>query len=276
MVVGTPGYMSPEQVRAAADARTDIFVLGTVMYEMLTGQSLFERDSPSRRCTPCSTSSRRRSRSSSENRPRSRRDRDALHGENARDRFQSARDLAFQLRTMPDVPMTDRRALAAAEHETISETPWLRPHRGTCRCRRRFALYRVNFTAEEKPRTFRQLTFADGLETFPTLAPDGKTFAYVSAQSGNHDIYVQRVDGRTAINITSDSVDDDTEPTFSPDGSQIAFRSERGGGGIFVMGVTGESVRRVTDFGHNPSWSPDGTRVVVSTAATEMRSYLHR
>ena len=40
--------------------------------------------------------------------------------------------------------------------------------------------------------------------------------------------------------------------------SSIAFRSEREGGGIFVMGATGESVKRLTDFGFNPAWSPDG------------------
>ena len=125
------------------------------------------------------------------------------------------------------------------------------------------------------PRTYKQLTFADGLEIFPTLAPDGKSFAYVSAQSGNRDIYVQRVDGRTAINITNDSQADDSEPSFSPDGSQIAFRSERDGGGIFLMGVTGESVRRLTNDGHNPSWSPDGKRLTYSTAATELKPNSH-
>jgi Tol biopolymer transport system component len=106
---------------------------------------------------------------------------------------------------------------------------------------------------------------------FPALSPDGKSFAYVSAESGNRDIYVQRVDGRTGIDITADSPADDSEPAFSPDGAQIAFRSERDGGGIFVMGVTGESVRRLTDFGHNPSWNPDGTRIVFATEGIELR-----
>jgi Tol biopolymer transport system component len=87
----------------------------------------------------------------------------------------------------------------------------------------------------------------------------------VSRESGNDDIYLQRVGGHNPINLTKDSPDDDTHPAFSPDGSTIAFRSERGGGGIFVMGATGESVRRLSDVGSNPSWSPDGKQIVVAT-----------
>src|SRR5439155_22388507 len=38
------------------------------------------------------------------------------------------------------------------------------------------------------------------------------------------------------------------------------------GGGIFLMGATGESVKRLTDFGYNPAWSPDGREIVCATA----------
>jgi Tol biopolymer transport system component len=280
MVVGTPGYMSPEQVRAQPlDARTDIFVLGTVLFEMLTGQSPFERESAVETMHAVLNVEQPSLTRINPNIP------PALEAivshcmeKNPRERFQSARDLAFQLRMLPEV------------RATATDVRWL-PFPAARRFPKRMALafvavlavaagayslYRVGFTPEPPPRTFRQLTFSDGLETFPTLAPDGKSFAYVSAQSGNRDIYVQRVDGRTAINITSDSLDDDSEPAFSPDGSQIVFRSERGGGGIFLMGVTGESVRRVTDFGHNPSWAPDGTRIVVSTLGTNLYPQYHQ
>ena len=95
--------------------------------------------------------------------------------------------------------------------------------------------------------SLKRLTFDAGLEQYPALAPDGRTFLFVSNAAGNQDIYLQRVDGRNAINLTQRSPAADSQPAFSPDGSQIAFRSSRDGGGIFVMGATGESVRRLTD-----------------------------
>ena len=277
MVVGTPGYMSPEQVRAQLlDHRTDIFVLGTVLYEMLTGQSPFERESAVETMHAVLNVEPAPLRGLNPNVPPAF---EAIVAhcmeKNPRERFQSARDLAFQLRMLPEAQGTATDVRWSPARRRFPKRAAVAVVGVLALGAAAFSLYRVGFRPEPAERIFRQLTFADGPETFPTLAPDGKTFAYVSAQSGNRDIYVQRVDGRTAINITSDSPADDSEPAFSPDGSQIAFRSERAGGGIFVMGVTGESVRRVTDFGHNPSWAPDGTRIVVSTAATEMRPHLH-
>ena len=87
---------------------------------------------------------------------------------------------------------------------------------------------------------------------------------YASAAAGNLDLYLLRVGGDRAIALTTDPADD-SRAAFSPDGERIAFRSERDGGGLFVMGATGESVRRVTDAGFDPSWSPDGRRLVYAT-----------
>ena len=109
------------------------------------------------------------------------------------------------------------------------------------------------------------LTQGPGLEVQPTISPDGKWIAYASDTAGNWDIYLVRSTGGTEIDLTASSPADDLQPAFSPDGESIAFRSERDGGGIFVMGATGESARRVTDFGYNPSWSPDGRKIAFSS-----------
>jgi Tol biopolymer transport system component len=113
--------------------------------------------------------------------------------------------------------------------------------------------------------SFTQLTDLTGQELYPSLSPDGKSFIYASREAGKWDIYLQRVGGKNAINLTKDSLNNNTEPTFSPDGERIAFRSDREGGGISVMAAQGESVKRLTDFGFNPAWSPDGRQIVCAT-----------
>ena len=279
MAIGTPAYMSPEQVRAdPVDHRTDIFSLGAVLYEMLSGKPAFECFSAVETMHAVLNAEPAPLESLVPNlSPALATIVNHCLEKDPRERFQSARDLAFQLRNLPEM----QRSMTGAQFAPVGRKL---PYRAgilvlplvLVAAVAGFVLRGIRGGATQAiPRTYKQLTFADGLEIFPTLAPDGKSFAYVSSQSGNRDIYVQRVDGRSAIDITNDSQADDSEPAFSPDGSQIAFRSEREGGGIFVMGVTGESVRRLTNEGHNPSWSPDGKRIVYSTELTELKPNSH-
>ncbi|HJQ36654.1 MAG TPA: protein kinase [Thermoanaerobaculia bacterium] len=275
-VVGTPAYMSPEQVRAEPlDARTDIFSFGALLYELLAGRPAFDGDTsvdtlhkvlhsdpePLEKIVPdvppiLAIIVRR----CLEKAPR--------------DRFRSASDLAFQLDTLAAVQKSVAVATAPRKRRDRAAIVVLSLLLAAATAGLAVLAFRRG-DAPATVRSYKQLTFNEGVESFPALAPDGKSFAYVSSHSGNRDIYVQRVDGRGAINVTSDSQDDDSEPAFSPDGSQLAFRSERDGGGIFLMGVTGESVRRLTNEGHNPSWSPDGTEIVVSTVPMELRPHYH-
>jgi eukaryotic-like serine/threonine-protein kinase len=117
---------------------------------------------------------------------------------------------------------------------------------------------------------FSQVTSQPGVEWFPSLSPDGRWVVYAGEGTGNRDIYLQSVNGQTPINLTADSLEDDDQPAFSPDGERIAFRSNREGGGIFVMGRTGESVRRVTRAGFKPTWSPDGTALAYTTESVDL------
>jgi hypothetical protein len=117
--------------------------------------------------------------------------------------------------------------------------------------------------------TFGQLTAGPGIEWFPSLSPDGRWVVYAGDGAGNRDIYLQSTTGQTPIKFTRDSADDD-QPAFSPDGERIAFRSNRDGGGIFVMGRTGEAVRRVSREGFKPTWSPDGAQIAYATENVDL------
>jgi serine/threonine protein kinase len=273
-VVGTAGYMSPEQVRGQeVDYRSDIFSFGAILYEMLSGRRAFKGDSSVETMNAILKEDPPELNQAETNIPPAI-DLVVRHclEKNREERFQSARDLAFDLERISSVSgsspalvaKTRTRwvlpAIAAAIAVIIAVLAWRGGYRAA---------------TAEKPaspvRTFTLLTNQAGVEDFPSLAPDGKTFIFVSKASGNADIYLKRVDGRNAINLTKDSPADDTQPAFSPDGSQIAFRSEREGGGIFIMGATGESVHRLTDFGFNPTWSPDGSEIAVATAPIELQ-----
>jgi serine/threonine-protein kinase len=108
--------------------------------------------------------------------------------------------------------------------------------------------------------SFTQLTDAAGVETSPALSPDGESFAYASRARGTWDIYVQRVGGRNPVLVAGDTTADESWPAYSGDGKQLAYA--RLGDGLWVMGATGENAHRITTFGTMPSWSPDGTQLV--------------
>jgi serine/threonine protein kinase len=268
-VLGTVGYMSPEQVRGKlADHRSDIFSFGCILYEMLSGRRAFQGQSPAE---TMASIARDDPPDLSEHSPGippglERIVRHCLE-KSPEERFQSARDLAFDLGSLSSVS-TPQKALARGRPD---RRRWLLAAAGLALLAAVAAagwLWGSRSSRSAAPQTtfrFQQLTDTPGEELTPRLSPDGKTLLYVSRAAGNLDVYSLRVGGRNAINLTTDSKEDDWGPAFSADGRQIAFRSERGGGGIYLMEATGESVRRLTDFGYDPSWSPDGKEIVVAT-----------
>ena len=75
------------------------------------------------------------------------------------------------------------------------------------------------------------------------------------------DIWVQQLGSDTPIRLTRDPADE-RWPAFSPDGTKIAFRTERNGGGIEVVPALGGEPRHIVDGGQRPRFSPDGNWIV--------------
>ena len=99
------------------------------------------------------------------------------------------------------------------------------------------------------------------LSESPSLSHDGKVIAYSSdrAETGNIDIFTQRFPGGRAIRITTNVAQDDN-PSLSPDGTSVVFRSERNSGGIYMSSVDGGQE-------HIPSYHMAETRSFRPTAA---------
>jgi Tol biopolymer transport system component len=276
VVLGTLGYMAPEQARGLpAGPSADLFALGALLYEMLTGRAAF------RRPTPADTVAALLSEDPPELRTLGRGLSPVLAQlvaccleKRPEDRFGSARDLAFALDSLTTASTGRGRAIATRldlERRRRLARRTLAALAAAAAAAAAFLAGRWSTPEARRPAPvlagFRQITDLPGVESFPSLAPDGVTLLFDSPLAGNHDVYLQRVEGQRPINLTESSPDDDRMAAFSPDGASIAFRSEREGGGLFVMGATGESARRLTDEGFHPTWTPDGREIVYSTGA---------
>ena len=189
-VMGTAGYMSPEQVRGdEVDERSDIFSLGAVVYETLAGRAPFKRDSSPETMTAILKEEPPDVTATNPNVPLAL-ERIIHHclEKHPDARFQSARDLAFDLEALSDVS-----ARTSARHAPR---------------RRQFATQTLILTAGltagllagwhgRKPPplpTFQRLTFRDGLITGARFAPDGNTVIYSGIYlPGNGEVFTLRL-----------------------------------------------------------------------------------
>jgi Tol biopolymer transport system component len=273
VILGTAAYMAPEQARGkAVDKRADIWAFGVVVYEMLTGRRTFEGDEMSDVLAAVL-----------------RQDIDwtALPGDTPlrlRRLLERCleRDVKQRLRDIGEA----RVEIGKVERGEPDSTPAAARVVGPARTSRRSSaivpaalvagallILAANRYVGRRPSggalgppvgMFTQVTDLAGVERSPTLSPDGKTVVYAKSVDGDTDLYLQRIGSRNAVRLTAGSPAADWQPAFSPDGERIAFRSERDGGGVFLMTASGESVTRLTDAGYSPAWSPDGREIVVS------------
>jgi Tol biopolymer transport system component/DNA-binding winged helix-turn-helix (wHTH) protein len=114
----------------------------------------------------------------------------------------------------------------------------------------------------ERGRVLQRVTYDEAaLPRDGAWAPDSQWIVYASDAAGNADLWKQRLGDPDPIRLTS-SDSNETQPAWSPDGQSIAFRSERDGGGLYVIPASGGVERVVSSFGYQPLWSPDSSRIL--------------
>ncbi len=289
-IVGTASYMSPEQAEGRpVDHRSDIFSFGVLLYEMATGERPFTGDTTVSILSAILKDTPRPVTEINPGVPRelSRVVRRCL-SKDREYRYQSAKDLRNELQDLKresesgELSSPAPRPSGVASAPTAPRTRWRRWRTAAVLALvvaaavlavvwgRRAS---VPQTPAAPELTFTQLTFQRGMETYPTLSPDGSWVAYCSETAGDWDIHLLSVGGQNPLNLTRAPDSDECQPAFSPDGARIAFRSDRQNGGIFVMGRTGEFVRRLTDKGYNPAWSPTGEEIVYATESIGWNPY---
>lgn len=112
-----------------------------------------------------------------------------------------------------------------------------------------------------------RVTAWSGLDTQPTLSPDGNSVAYSSDHNGSFEIYIKQLTpGGREIQLTNDG-EQNFQPAWSPDGKLIAYFSKKRGG-IWVMPALGGAPKQLTDFGSAPAWSHDSTRIAFQSEST--------
>jgi Tol biopolymer transport system component/predicted Ser/Thr protein kinase len=260
--VGTVFYMSPEQAQGKnVDSRSDLFSFGSVLYEMFSGERAFQGD------TEIGTLAAVLER---QPRPISALTPDLPVGlqrliakcleKKPQDRWQHMADVRLMLQDLlKDLDSPPPGPVAAPPK---SKTPWLFVAAGLA-AGAVIALAAIRFigttkTAAAEP-IYRMVTATNGLNDYPALSRDAGFIAFSSDRGGdnNLDIWLQQIGAPEPIRLTKDPADE-TDPAFSPDGTHIAFRSEKNGGGIYVVPALGGDPMLIAPGGRNPRFSPDG------------------
>jgi Tol biopolymer transport system component len=259
-LMGTVGYLSPEQARGdPADHRADIFALGCVLYEMLTGRKAFGGSSSAEILAATLTRDPPSLSHSVSDVPASlaRVVHRCLEKE-LDDRFSSAHDLSL--------------ALESTQDDLSRPRWWRRPVYVRRSMRRAAALALLAAVVlalvflSPRPRTTsplpelipRRLTSGAGLEAHPALSPDGGEVVYAATEAGNTDIWLVDAEGGRPLHLTPHPAHDD-HPSWLPDGNSVVFASDRGGGhGIWKVSRLGGQPVLLVPNARDPAVSPDG------------------
>ena len=227
VVLGTVGYMSPEQVRGeAADARSDIFSFGVVLYELLSGERPFKGATAVQTMNAILTEDPPDTSTSGRLLPPAL-DRVVRHclEKNPDERFQSARDLAFALDALGSSATTvsgPAGAVAAVQRPRRRLLPAVTVALALA-CAGLVALLLLRPASADQS-AYRYAPFATAAEDEfrPLWSPDGRMVAYARAVDGRPQVFVRGLDADSSEQLTRDSPGG--IPVFWwPDSSRIGF-----------------------------------------------------
>ena len=268
-VMGTVGYMAPEQVRGKpADARSDIFAFGAILYEMLSGKRAFHGDSSADTMSailkedPPELSETNRNVSPALERIV----RHCLE-KNPAERFQSARDVAFNLDALTDISTPSRSGVRAIPEEK-SASRWLLPLVGAAALVASWvAVYVIAHRGGVSNPTFHEITFRNGTIWDARFAPDGQTILYGAAWDGRpQEIFSTRFDstdsrsvGLTPAQILAISTKGEMAIAQNPIASLAFVQTAT----LARVALAGGAPREVLDNVCWADWTPDGQSLAV-------------
>ena len=268
-VMGTVGYMSPEQVRGhAVDARSDLFALGAVLYEMLSGRRAFQRDTAAETMTailkedPPELTDAHAEISPSM-------DRIIRHclEKNPVERFQTARDVAFALGALSGSSVAS--ASAASVPQAASRRGWLRYAALAALIAGALALGGFVGRRTSPPAAtmaFEKKTWDSMVVTNARFGPDDHTIVFSAATKGNvPELFVIRPDalapqriGQAATHLLSVSSKGELAVIT---GARL-LHHHLFGGTLARMTLDG-APRPWMDNVRDADWSPDGSTLAI-------------
>lgn len=267
VVMGTPRYMSPEQARGqTTDARSDIFSLGAVLLEMITGSpafpgtttaevfgALLHSEPPTRQAGPARSVLTK-----------------AL-AKNPFKRYSSMEEFADGLRSVrpharhPKLISWSFRLRFSSLLPRLATRWWLAGLLAAIAVLVVYLGFYPLSLSRERELSLVPLTAFPGQKDYPDFSPDGRQIAFSWRPAGQPSlhIFVKREGQQEPLQLTSSS-HNDVLPAWSPDGKWIAFCRERPPGPIhmphdlYIIPAGGGQERRVAQGWLGVSWSPDG------------------
>ena len=273
-VMGTVGYMSPEQVRGeAADHRSDIFSLGCVLYEMLTGRRAFQKPTGAETMTAILQADPLELASSPGADLPPALERILRHSleKSPAERFQSARDLAFDLEASVDG--TARSAARPALRASSRRLPLAAALAAAAVCLAlgawagwAFGARRERSSAPAVAPRFIRLTFEQGTVWNARFTPDAQTVVYAAAWNGQPiRLFFTRLDTPQSMAV---SLPDASLLGVSPTGELAvslghAYEGWMGEGTLARAPLLGGGARPVLEGVREADFSPDGSQLAI-------------